>query len=615
MLGITRREMLLVGALLLIGVGLRIGKPDHLGIDHFDEGVYASHVPPGPRGITPYPLRHLYAPSFVPWIQNYAQSVSRHPTTAPNLAGVVAGCLTLVAIWWVGRCWFGPLAGTASLALAATSDFHATFSRSALTDPWFLLWLILAVAFVERTLRRHSLLDLLVASFFTALAWWTKYNGWLPLAIGVAGWAAKTTLDFARPLSVPPPPDAARPAPTNRRRAVSSPAPAPAESEPTPSSVALSSIISLAAIGLLAGTLFYPYIYLLQADDYSYSEISANHGKYVGGLLDWWPSFARQLANLRWFDGLMTTVASPLALGLIAACEVAASRRLVVFVAIAGPYAIASMLLGSFPSLLLLGSVAIAIALLSLRNEKSQSSLRTWAKFLWAAWFLGLFVATPFYHPYARLTLPLLAAAWLGAGWLFAQLVPKFSLSAESQHAEVSTNLRRERLLLIALASTCVIVLGLSWPRLIATGLPSLRDRGSLGRASIELFREVYSQVQRDSREPRPEAVFLTYGEPAVYFALSLDDTIQYWDELALAPAGHLPEERLDRPLFLVTGPHSEKDEALHEAIARTESPRYELVASQAFRPSDILLLDLFDPRTLDRKSLPELEIRCYRAR
>ena len=103
------------------------------------------------------------------------------------LPSLLFGTLTIPLIWWVGRQWFGPLSGIAAATLLSLSDFHIAFSRSALTDVPLCFWLLLAVYLFERSFRDLSWLTAIFAGATTGLAWWTKYNGWLPLAISLSG--------------------------------------------------------------------------------------------------------------------------------------------------------------------------------------------------------------------------------------------------------------------------------------------------------------------------------------------------------------------------------------------------------------------------------------------
>src|SRR5690606_30664685 len=45
------------------------------------------------------------------------------------------------------------------------------------------------------------------------------------------------------------------------------------------------------------------------------------------------------------------------------------------------------------------------------------------ALWLLGAWVLGMFVATPLYHPYPRLVLPLLVGSWLAYGMMVPAII------------------------------------------------------------------------------------------------------------------------------------------------------------------------------------------------
>src|SRR5262249_53162943 len=85
---------------------------------------------------------------------------------------------------------FGPGAGLLAASLAALSDFHILYSRTALTDPVLCFWFLLAVYCGWRALVRNHIGEAAVAGLVVAAAWSTKYNGWLPLAVIVSGFIA-----------------------------------------------------------------------------------------------------------------------------------------------------------------------------------------------------------------------------------------------------------------------------------------------------------------------------------------------------------------------------------------------------------------------------------------
>ena len=68
---------------------------------------------------------------------------------AAMAVNIAAGVFTALALWWVGRRWFGPTAGLAAATLAALSDVHIFFSRTALTDVVMCFFLVCALYFLH----------------------------------------------------------------------------------------------------------------------------------------------------------------------------------------------------------------------------------------------------------------------------------------------------------------------------------------------------------------------------------------------------------------------------------------------------------------------------------
>ena len=271
----VRGEIALLILIVVCGFALRAAYPSKMSIEHFDEGIYASNVWFGEGEDFRYPNRHLYAPPLLPfllewsvilfgpsaagtmligivcgggtigliwWVarrwfgveagiaaatlaafSDYHLLYSRTALTdvllllfvllavyftweafrkmrlrwivaagmttglASHQIGIVCGGGTVGLIWWVARRWFGVEAGIAAATLAAFSDYHLLYSRTALTDVLLLLFVLLAVYFTWEAFRKMRLRWIVAAGMTTGLAWWTKYNGWLPLAIGLSG--------------------------------------------------------------------------------------------------------------------------------------------------------------------------------------------------------------------------------------------------------------------------------------------------------------------------------------------------------------------------------------------------------------------------------------------
>ncbi len=402
---------MLVLLLSLTGGLLRYWSPERMAIEHFDEGVYASNLfcPPSYA----YPARHLYAPPLFPAVLEWALILGGRGS-AVMWVNVLAGSLMLPSVWWVARCWFGPAAALASLLLAATSGFHIAFSRMALTDVTLCLWMLWGVYFAWRAILSGTPAAIIAAGLCATLAWWTKYNGWLTLAISGAGLLAWLL---------------------TRERAAVAPV--------------LGRWAALATIALLAWS---PVVWGLQSVG-GYAAVSANHARYFGGRAEWGETLLRQWANLCVFDGVSTR------LGLLAAVlllawpgltpgDRAGQRSLPLLSLLAA----GGVLLGSPVSLLILGLGSLLLTLLaghhsareadrSLDTGAEQTSARRLAVWMLSAWLIGLLVAVPLYHPYPRLSLPWLVPAWLAAGLGLSlafghtnQIAGRGRLTARSRH-------------------------------------------------------------------------------------------------------------------------------------------------------------------------------------
>ena len=250
---LSRNELLAALMLFLVGVAVRVAFPSAMAVEHFDEGVYASNLWCPDSGFQ-YPDRHLYAPALLPALIEWSLMLFGTTPWAPMVPSLIFGSLTVPLIWWVGRNWFGPAAGLSAAALAALSDYHILFSRSALTDVTLGFWLLLAVYFFESAFRTLNPARAVIAGFVTGLAWWTKYNGWLPLAISFSGllaWSLFTPRE-ERQLG---------------RRLL---------------------LWGLAAVTALA--VWCPFWWSLPQ---GYSQVAANHRQYVVGLGGWWVGIFR----------------------------------------------------------------------------------------------------------------------------------------------------------------------------------------------------------------------------------------------------------------------------------------------------------------------------------
>ena len=96
-----------------------------------------------------------------------------------------AGTLTIPAVAWLARRTFGSGAGGVAAAFAALSGAHVAFSRMALTDASFLLVWVLALVQGQRFLERPCGIRAVLLGLAVGAAQLFKYNGWLAGAIVV----------------------------------------------------------------------------------------------------------------------------------------------------------------------------------------------------------------------------------------------------------------------------------------------------------------------------------------------------------------------------------------------------------------------------------------------
>ena len=293
---ISRTELYWFAGAVIFGAIVRLSFPGRMAVEHFDEGVYASNF-----WLGEFPYRHLYAPPLLPacieWTMIIAALCGIKPTGfIPMIPCLIAGIATIPSIWWICRRWFGPSAGLVSAWLVATSDFHTSYSRAALTDVPLCLFILWAVYFMGRALvasasggiasveRKPSKREpkqssypwqhILMAGAFTSLAWWTKYNGWLPLAIGLTGGTLWQLLT---------------PRAERQIRRV---------------------LVCWILIAGVAAVLWSPVLWDLQKHD-GYASVAANHRQYVVGLAGWPTSAFRQLKNIVVYENPLEILYTP----------------------------------------------------------------------------------------------------------------------------------------------------------------------------------------------------------------------------------------------------------------------------------------------------------------
>ena len=428
----SKQELLLVGMALLLGVAFRGLHSDQLAIEHFDEGVYASSAWYDSEAGQPWPMRHLYAPPLLPKTIQILSAIPGLSSVAPFLPSMFLGSLTILSLWWLGRCMFGQSAGLLLVYVVGLSDFHILFSRMAMTDVPVLFWISLAVGIGMQGIQSRSVRTMALAGLCAGVAWWTKYTGWLALAILLSGTGFWWILAGRREISA---------------------------------GQLVKLLGSTAAVAILV---WWPW-YVMLNDVGGYAAVAANHNAYLIGLSGWQNRLADHMLYHFRFDSWLGPAS--IGLGLLAAgsrrwmelkrstwnaspvdaadgeCHAAVAAFpspaiLVRFVVAAIVLAVVSAGIGTAGLLTCLGIVGIAGMFLwptlhqlyrrSVSDDRSaavagaspyydadMNSAATidpaLSSCILVAWFSGMLLTTPMYYPFPRLSLLLLASIWLAA--------------------------------------------------------------------------------------------------------------------------------------------------------------------------------------------------------
>ena len=587
---IDKTELLCVIALVGVGLLLRGWNLSQVAVEHFDEGVYASNIWFDADQGYRYPDRHLYAPSLLPALLEFSIALFGTGAVGTIGVGIAAGTLTLVSLWWVVRSWFGTGAGLAALALAAGSDYHILYSRTALTDPLLGLWMVWAAYWGERALRQGGVGRVLLAGLFTALAWWTKYNGWLPLAIlasgGLAYAARQSWRTSWQPLKL--------------------------------FALRWSGIAIVAVVG------WCPYYFSLKSTG-GYASVSANHAQYVEGFNGWFDRLLQQLANCRYWDSWLSVAAVAVAVALIAvACARSGftwnGRRVGSTAIAAVACGAASAWIGSWLFLHVLFIAVIGLGLgrhLRGTTDAEQSTKRASICWLLAAWWCGLCLATPLYRPFPRLLLPWLLVTWIGAayalqvGWQWWQEqrkpTPKENETPDAQRSTFRSKTAQA-------AAICGLLLAVSLvgriAPLTAKGIPAWQPRTGLSEIAAETIHAILADAGPSAASDR--VVIYVYAEPALLYHLNARGIV-YCGPVSnmgfLVPRPNRPPY----PTYLVTGPHAEQTAGFDEQLEAARS-QLKLVGELQYRPSDLVWLNQVSPQTLRSKASPLATVRIYRA-
>lgn len=654
---VSRTELIAILVITLVGVAARFAFINELAIEHFDEGVYASNLLFPDEGYQ-YSDRFLYAPPLVPSLIEWSMIIFNQATWAPFLPSLILGSLTAPLAWWTIRRWANGMSGVAAAALLSLSDFHITMSRSALTDVPMVFFLLLAVWLTVEALAGRDLRLAVVAGFATGLAWSTKYNGWLPVAIAMSGSVA-ACLIWPRGTK---------------------------DSDSDDGTLSVPATVScLVALTLMAGLTWLPVWWELQPVG-GYARVADNHRNYVTGFTGWWPNAARHECMQRYFAGWPTLLS-----GWLAAVSAAFVLRLerstwneslprndnpesdsldgvkrstwnnfhfATTVAIAAALA-GAVVLSPVVALGVWSLTELAASVFTLRQNRQQrlrnaadknpnskrsqkpnkkaaaadqtllaneQAHRSWfGVWLHLAWLCGLVFVTPLYRPYPRLILPLLCVGCVGTGLAIVRLLqgrlitgsssdqnlslPGHDSSDESATAndpnegsadmvvEPSTTIQKSSRLgfLWLTPVVCLCV----W-RAIGHAAPAWQDRSAL---AIIADQAVAAAAANCKGEPGLNAeldfVIYVYGEPGLFFNISSD-------RVATNPVMNLsfamPGSSHSRgPTFVLAGPHAWRNPQFGEQYRKLPDDTLIEVAEFPYQVSDFVLLDDHAPGQLSK--------------
>lgn len=544
------REWLVLAAICMLGAGLRLYRADRLAIEHFDEGVYAANHYTELSGFR-YPNRQLYAPPLFPVLCEFATSWSGAPDAAINVS-LLFGILTVPLVWLVGRTLGGPVCGTVASTLAALSDYHIFYSRSALTDVMLGFWLLLAVWLASRAMQSGRGVTVGLTGLAATLAWWTKYNGWLAILIPLGGWGLLSLVKVTRSRS-----------PWRTRLAeVDHPA-----------------LLIWLFYAVMAGLLWIPVWYDLQATG-GYGPVAANHAKYLVGWSGWGEAIAKQLVCHGRLTSSLGAAAPAMAAGLV--------------LLLGGRPGVAGMLIG----LLLLmpagaagvmGLLSVGIVAWLVTSWTRETHPRQLLEAMLVTWWIGLTITTPLYTPYPRLSLPWLIATWLLVG----------ALAGRIQTHRTGDRLEWGAVLIALLPFLTLLPTAKDGPmwndwftgRALTRG-PAWEDRTSLRKATASILHEI--EVGLEGMPPSDldaaDVGVYVLGEPAFFCHLA-HAANEFPKQLIAQPASSMQvtaPKAVYVPSFVVTGAHAPQDEVAAELAAG----RIELIWEQRVPVSEMVALD-----------------------
>ena len=471
------REAIWVLAMTLLGAGVRLRGVGRLGLDQFDEGIYALSglVLIRGGGLGAFDSSYIsYAPPGFPALIAAMSAVLGTSGTSAILVSILAGTLTIPAIAWLARRIFGRGAGAAAASLAALSGPLVVYSRTALTDACFLLAWVAGMAAGLSYLERPSMRRAVVLGFAIGLAQNIKYNGWMigPIVAIAAASGVVRRGGWSRS--------------------------------------GWSALAWLPVAAVVSAIVYAPWFLHVQRIS-GYGALLAHHRGYIDGPSAWWSNWTQQLSQVSAMRGVLGGGLNWEGVALSLAWIGAAIGQ--------GRSARPRGRSGRFGL-----AVPLILELLALL---APANLSWWASAAWLPWLLaasnasgrlvaiwwGLMVAmTPLYHPYARLWLPTLAASHVAAGGLVATVLERVRGAAIP---DPNVTLKASRFEPAFIAGAVAAALGLGADKFLCGDVSPFPD---LLGPSDGVRRFAASLVEDQSAGGRPRDLAVFARPPLLYY-------------------------------------------------------------------------------------------------
>ncbi len=525
-------ERLWLAAAVLLAALLRLWGWSEVGIDHFDEGVYAFTGlgwSDASQPLGAYPDQLLFAPPLYPFLVSVAFRLLGASAGSAVMVNVVLGVATVVVVGLVGARWFGARAGVAAAILVAVDPLHVMLSRSALTDVAFLLFFLLALAAAVEAFHAGAWRWAVAAGLLTGLAWNTKYHGWFVLLI--VGWGVLGQVWQAR---------------GDR------------------SAQARSALLWL-TMAAVAALCYLPWALHVHGE-MGYGSFLAYQGSNVSGT--WVANLARQVGQQGFIESpwsRMGPAAAAVALVSMRPPLGAHGRALTMVVSLTA----VGLLVGQGAATLVLLLVALAVWM------RPGADVPVWVL---AGWTVLWLASAPLYDPYARLLLPLWTAAALGAGWVLARQLGAEPSSAP-ERAGAATRAGRDLTIWMA-AGVLAIGAGLAAWREHRRPQGLWRPADAMERAAVALTETIPVGAR-----------VVVLGEPALAFYLHRlgRPAFERTDSPEQVAA-------IDRSVFMVSGRYVHSAAFLRERILGDLAPRLDELDTVQVVPRDLRVLDDLEP-------------------